>query len=336
MTVEVGAAPGGGSPWSTATFDQRSRRRRLLLAVLVAFLAVGVVFGFPTGREVVTGWVLLVLWAVCAGEWRVWGRVVVRDWLPLLAVLFLYDLARGAAKRVGPQLAHLPRLADGRGGFDRAHVLEPLHGDQRLFGTVPTVWLQDHLHDPHHVRWYDVLTVPVYFSHFLVSLAVAIVLWAVSYRLFRRYIATLVTLTVATVVTYALYPAAPPWMASLNGYLPPGVVRVAPQTLVALGGHTVNSAVERGTAYANAVAAVPSLHAAVPMMLLLLFWPATGRRLRATLVLYALAMTFTLVYGGEHYVTDILLGWLYAAVSVLAVSLVGRARSRPVQTGGLL
>ena len=82
MTVEVQAppAPATGSPWATASFAQRGRRRRLLLSVLVAFLAVSIPFGFPTGREVITGWILLVLWAACAGERRIWTKVVVRDW----------------------------------------------------------------------------------------------------------------------------------------------------------------------------------------------------------------------------------------------------------------
>ena len=39
-------------------------------------------------------------------------------------------------------------------------------------------------------------------------------------------------------------------------------------------------------------------------------WPlARSRWLRVPLVLFPLAMAFTLVYGGEHYVIDILAGW---------------------------
>ena len=332
MTVGVEASleRAARSPWAAATLAQRSRRRRLLLGVLIVFVVLSIPFGFPTGREVVTGWVLVVLWAACAGQWRVWARAVVDDWLPLLFVLFLYDLVRGLADELGTRLFTLPALANGKpgaNGIDHAHVVEPLHGDQRLFGAVPTVWLQDRFYDAAHVHWYDLVAVPIYFSHFLVSLAIAIVLWAVSYQLFRRYVWTLVTLTMATVATYALYPAAPPWVASLNGYLPPGVARVVPHTLVAVGGHTVNSAVERGATYANAVAAMPSLHGAVPMMLLLLFWPLVGRRLRACLVSYVVLMALTLVYGGEHYVTDILAGWLYAAGAVAVVAKVGRSRA---------
>ena len=70
---------------------------------------------------------------------------------------------------------------------------------------------------------------------------------------------------------------------------------------------------------ANPVAALPSLHAAWPFMLLLLLWPVAGRY-RWLLVGYNAVMIFVLVYGAEHYVSDILLGWVYALVVFLAFS----------------
>jgi membrane-associated phospholipid phosphatase len=86
----------------------------------------------------------------------------------------------------------------------------------------------------------------------------------------------------------------------------------------------------------NQVAALPSLHAAYPMLLLLFFW-RDGRWVRLGLAVYVLAMGFTLVYSGEHYVSDILVGWAYAGAvygAVAAVSRAGpaarrRARARP-------
>jgi membrane-associated phospholipid phosphatase len=315
------------SPWRSAGPEERVRRRRLLLVVTVLFAAVAAVFGFPTGREVLTGWVLLFLFAACAGDVRAWRRAVVRDWLPLFAVLFAYDFLRGAAKHVGARLADLPTLQASlpRPGqptiLTKAHLTEPLRGDELLFGgQVPTVWLQQHFYTPGTVHWWDAVAVPVYFSHFFVSLGVAVLLWAVSYRLFRRYVWTLVTLTAITLATYALFPAAPPWMAGLPAnHALPDVARVIPDTMRALGGRTVSSAVERGAAYSNPVAAMPSLHGAIPLMLLLFAWPLVRNRWRIMLAAYALAMALTLVYAGEHYVTDILLGYVYAAVAVWGV-----------------
>jgi membrane-associated phospholipid phosphatase len=77
-----------------------------------------------------------------------------------------------------------------------------------------------------------------------------------------------------------------------------------------LGVPTAQSIYENGD-FVNPVAAMPSLHAAFPLMLLLFFWSA-GRWMRLALGLYTLAMAFTLVYGGEHFAADILAGWAMA------------------------
>ena len=86
----------------------------------------------------------------------------------------------------------------------------------------------------------------------------------------------------------------------------------------------------RNTGYANAVAAIPSLHSGVPMMVLLFAWPLVGVRTRVALVAYVLLMTFTLTYGGEHYVVDAFIGWAYAAVAVYGVAWVFRRRDARV------
>ena len=323
------------SPWHAVPECARARRRSLLTGVGVLFVLVSVPFGFPTGRDVITAWVLLLLWAACGGDGPTWRRAVARDWLPLFGVLFLYDLLRGAADELGARLVDLPVLANGKtgpDGLDAAHVLPQLRADEALFGwltggSVPTVWLQERLHTVGEVRWWDVAIVPVYMSHFVVPMALAVLLWVGAYGLFRRYVWTLVTLTLLTLATYALFPAAPPWMAGLNGYLPE-VARVVSTTLEATGIGTVRSAVQRGEAYANAVAAVPSLHSGVPMMVLLFSWSLVGVRARVLLVAYVAVMTFALAYGGEHYVVDAVVGWAYAAVAVVGVAGLSRRRAR--------
>ncbi|MDP9445252.1 MAG: phosphatase PAP2 family protein [Actinomycetota bacterium] len=321
------------SPWQAIPDEAKARRRRLFTLVGVLFVLVSAEFGFPTGRDVITAWVLALLWAACGGEWRTWRRAVVQDWLPLIAVLFVYDFLRGSADELGGRLVELPALANGKtgvDGIDHAHVLPQLRADEWLFGwltggSVPTVWLQDRLHTVGDVRWWDVAIVPVYMSHYIVPMVLAVGLWMSAYALFRRYVWTLVGLTLLTLVTYALVPAAPPWMAGLNGHLPE-VTRVVSTTLESTGVGTIRSAVQRSEAYANAVAAMPSLHSGVPMMVLLFSWPLVGVRTRVLLVGYIAVMTFTLTYGGEHYVVDAVAGWVYAAGAVFGVARLFRRR----------
>ncbi|MCW2667112.1 MAG: phosphoesterase PA-phosphatase related protein [Frankiales bacterium] len=282
----------------------RSARRVLVPVVALGLVAASVRWGVPTGRDVVVAWLLGLVLAWCGGDLRVFGRALVTDWLPLLGVLFAYDLLRGQA--------------DGLAG--RAHVLPQLRADELLFGgTVPTVWLQQRLHDPGTTAWWEAALVPVYLSHFVVPLGVAAVLWARSPAAFRRYALTLVVLTAMTLATYALFPAAPPWLAAQQGVLP-DVTRVVSEVMRSSGVDTVRALVAQGDAYANPVAAVPSLHSAIPMMIVLLAWRRSGPGVRGLLALYPVAMTFALVYGAEHYVVDVLLGWAYAAVAVVVAA----------------
>jgi membrane-associated phospholipid phosphatase len=81
-----------------------------------------------------------------------------------------------------------------------------------------------------------------------------------------------------------------------------------------LGVHQAAALFTGGNRFDNNIAAMPSLHAAYPMLICLFFWSRANRWFRALLVAYVLAMAFTLVYAGEHFVLDELVGWTYAIV----------------------
>jgi uncharacterized membrane protein SirB2 len=251
-------------------------------------------WGLPRSRPQLFLVLGLALFAATAGKRRGWMRVV-RDWLPLFVVLSVYDFVRGEAQFWGT-----------------VHVVPQIDADRWLFGGVPTVWLQHHLFTPGSPHWWDYGVFFVYLSHFFVALTVAAVLWKVNHASFRRFAAFFVALTLLGFLTYAAFPAAPPWLASQTQHLAP-TARVIDEmwTHVGLrsGAHTLSATSD----LANPVAAMPSLHAAYPMLLLLFFWRRAGRW-RWLLALYPLAMGFTLVYAAEHYVVDILFGWLYAVV----------------------
>ena len=54
----------------------------------------------------------------------------------------------------------------------------------------------------------------VYLSHFFVTPLLAAILWKVDRQRFRTFAVLVVILSFAGLATYALYPAAPPWMAA--------------------------------------------------------------------------------------------------------------------------
>jgi membrane-associated phospholipid phosphatase len=146
-----------------------------------------------------------------------------------------------------------------------------------------------------------------------------VILWLrnrqLSYRFMRRWI----PLSLAALVTYFLYPAAPPWWASQHGYLSEHVYRLSSNGFSALGLHSAGNTLNALQAdQSNLVAAMPSLHTAYALMAVAFFMPMVRKRWWPILLLYPLAMTFTLVYSGEHYIADVLVGWGYVGLTFIA------------------
>ena len=131
-------------------------------------------------------------------------------------------------------------------------------------------------------------------------------------------------------VTYVLFPAAPPWLAGHHGYLPE-VFRINHAVVNNLPVPKAGAMFQQGTTWANDVAAVPSLHAAYTMLIFLFLWPRLSRRWRPLLAAYPIGMALSLMYLGEHYLIDIVLGWAYAAVAIYVVNWAADRRAEDSQ-----
>jgi len=268
--------------------------------------------GVPASREVLVIVVLAGILAASATSVARLRRLVIGiafDWFPFVAMLALYDLIRGFADGLW-----LPTHARPQIDIDRAIGL----------GVVPTVWLQAHLwNGGRDLRWYDYASWLTYVSYFFVPTIVLAALWWRSRAEFRRLAWMVVALAFAGCATYVLFPAVPPWLAGQEGLIPP-----VHHVIAVVSAHTPVVSFKplwsRGTLYGNDVAAIPSLHAAYAVLIALFLAGRSRSRRRHLLWLYPLAMGFALVYSGEHYVTDVLLGWIYA----FAVYAVGCNRPR--------
>lgn len=222
-------------------------------------------------------------------------RRVALDWLPLLSILGAYRLLHRWSTLL----------------TEKAHV-EPQRGfDALLFrGTALSVTIQRRHWDPGKPRWWDYATWLVYLSHFVVTPAVAAVLYVRDPAAFRRFSTITVTGAFSGFVTYIAYPAIPPWLASIRGDIEP-TDRVMRTMWEHLGNPRVAAVFGEDSELAFPVGALPSLHAAAPFMVMLFCWDRAPRW-RPVLVAYNLAMAGTLVYTADHFVFDILLGWGYA------------------------
>lgn len=190
--------------------------------------------------------------------------------------------------------------------------------EERLFGRVPTVALQRYLDRPEGLSaWTEPLAI-VYVSHFVVPSFSWVWLWSRDRERWTRCNREFLLLAAASLLTYVVVPAAPPWLASRDGYIGP-VRRLSSPGLAKLGWTTGARWLARGQAQVNEVAALPSMHAAYA---LLVAWNLSSKDTsalgRLLLGVYPAAMAIALVALGEHYVTDVVLGGVY----VVAVKLI--------------
>lgn len=173
------------------------------------------------------------------------------------------------------------------------------------FGYIPTMWLQERLFDINHIAWYDYATTFVHWSYFFVPHLVAFLIWRRDPWIYQRYLLTTILTLGLGLVIYFMAPAAPPWLTA----------DAAPQQdiyrVMANVGQSLNSSLYDRTysviGDSNPVAAMPSLHMAITFILVF-FGFVYSRWLGIAAFLYSVAMAFALIYTGEHYLIDVLVG----------------------------
>ncbi len=235
-----------------------------------------------------------------------------RDWVPFVVIFLGWEAMRGIADKTG----FVPHVSD------LAHVETTL-----FFGHVPSAVLQQTLNVGTLGRVLAYAATVVYFCHFVFPLAVGMVLWLVDRVQFVRFTTALMGMALVAFVIFLLLPTAPPWYAQQHGVIS-GFQKIIGTTLPSSVSPYYNSL------NPNPVAAFPSLHAAFPFLgflALLRVYP------RGAWIAFAwcVAVWFSVVFLGEHYVVDVIAGVVLAAVSWwvmmgVAVPRVGVLQSRAV------
>lgn len=213
-----------------------------------------------------------------------------RTWMVYVGCLGIFVLLRPLADETGLPV-HTADLAD----------LERL-----LFGgVVPTVWLQEQLFSPRNIGWLEWLATNTHWSYFIIPHLMTILVFLFRPRDFDRQALVIIGIFVSGLLLYFVTPATPPWLAGLRGDIP-YVYRVMPYVGGDLGGRAY-AELYRAFGDSNPLAAIPSMHMGVTFGLYLLA-RQYSRRLGYALLAYTLLMGFSLVYLGEHYVVDLLVG----------------------------
>jgi len=284
-----------------------SPRRRLIGRIAVGIWLVVMLYSFlthgiPFDRLAQALWILTGFAVIAIG--RPWSRMrrVLLDWGVFVGIFYLYDFSRAGARAF-----NFP-----------VQVQFGISADQIMFGgVVPTVWLQQHFYDPLAIHWWDSVGSLIYISHFLAAYVIAAILYLRSRDAWFDWVRVITVTSVGALVIFVLIPTAPPWYADSVSHVLPTVHRIAVRGLDSVGLHPAGELVSSGRAFANPVAAIPSLHTGFAVLVSLFIFSILPRRWRwwtvPVLVAYPVAMLAMLVYGGEHYVIDGVIGAAFAA-----------------------
>lgn len=199
------------------------------------------------------------------------------------------------------------------------HIQEPYLLEKSLFG----ISLQGVVYTPNeflalvHTDFLDVVTGLFYLNWVPIPLAFGIYLYYKNKHLFAQYSLVFLFTNLLGFVIYYLYPAAPPWYVDLYGFdlytdiqgNSAGLARFDAITGVPIFASLYNK-------NANVLAAIPSLHAAYPVIVLYYGIQKKLGWINALFVLFMLGIWFAAVYSGHHYVIDVLLGALVALVTI--------------------
>ena len=171
-------------------------------------------------------------------------------------------------------------------------------------GEIPTIRLQRALGRPDEVRLHDTALSVVHWSWFFFPHG------AIAYILFRhrdkfeRSAVQMAAVFDLGAAVYFVLPTAPPWWAARDQRLPP-VRRIMTEAGELFWGRAWGRLYD--SLSGNQLAAMPSLHFGTSVMAAHVL--SDAGRVPGTLGwTYALALGFSLVYLGEHYVVDLVAG----------------------------
>ena len=223
-----------------------------------------------------------------------------------MALLVAYELMRDLASAIGVEPHNLAP-------FDR-HMFDGYEPTLVLQAAAAQIADRDLLEDAGSL---------IYGAHFLLPIALGAWLWAKDRAAFSRFGFTLVILCAMAFATYVVAPTSPPWLAQ------PSAVR-----------HVIEDAIQRSGLprsllwlYSNhdynLYAAFPSLHAGFPVVAAAAAWQR-NRVLGGLLYFWAVVVWLAVVYLGEHYVTDVVGGIVYAALAIAIVRTITARRAQGV------
>lgn len=211
-----------------------------------------------------------------------------KDWLPFLTIFVSYQAMYSLVGAVAGIV----------------HVSEPIGAELQLFGSIPTVMLQQLYRMP----ILDYMGAFFYSIHFFAPTIFGFFLWKKAAKHYYKYTIALAILTYSALITFLVFPVAPPW------YGVDGVTRVLFDVDASLGVPVYRTVYD--FLQPNQFAAFPSLHSAIPW-LIALFALKIEKIKALPILVFPFGVWFSAVYLGEHYIVDVLGGIAYATIAFI-------------------
>ncbi len=318
--------PAQADSWRAALRDEwrhpRERREAARLAAwgILAYGLLAPAIRLTVGYDAI-GFPVTLAAALAALLWVAPRQGEFRTWLFYVVALYFFAQLRDAADET--------TIAASTG-----YVLD---WEKWLFGgTTPSAWLQAQVGggegDPGPAAFFSTL---MHWSWFFLPHAVVVGTYFLARPMFFRVAAIMLGIFFSAVALYYLVPTVPPWLAERQGDTT-GIRRIMEDVGPTLFGQAVWDELFTLASEPNPRAAMPSLHFAAACQIGLIGWLLHSRKLMGLAVVYSAALAFALMYLGEHYFVDILVGGLLAGASFLIVERVvgGPGWGRPWRLGG--
>ncbi len=280
---------------------ERFTKKNLLINILLSILYLG--FNIVIGDLRPEHTFLVILWwfLFYAGEKT---RRFAMAYIPFIIFWVLYDAMRA-----------VPNYT-----VNTAHIQEPYEFEKHWFGIhdvgqllTPNEYFAAHTH-----KILDFLSGFFYINWMPIPLGFGLYLFLKNKPLFLEFALAFLLVNIVGFIFYYIYPAAPPWYVAKYGFdlhigVPgsrAGLIRFDKLIDYPL----FKNIYEKN---ANVLAAMPSLHATYPLIVLYYSIKAKMPKFWITIfAIFTLGIWFSAVYSNHHYVIDVIAG-VFIAVIVL-------------------
>lgn len=204
------------------------------------------------------------------------------------------------------------------------HIVEPYLLEKTLFGIssggellTPNEWLAERTNTIS-----DFLSGLFYLTWVPLPMLYCLYLFNTDRRMLLRFSATFLFTNIVGFCIYYAYPAAPPWYVSYYGFVEDFSVPGNAANLLrfddVIGFPLFSSMYNKN---ANVFAAIPSLHAAYPVVLLYFANKQKKMWLTILCVVDVVGIWYAAVYSLHHYIIDVLLGLFCAIIAIFVFNL---------------